>query len=73
MNPLLETWTATFGAPPLDRIKPEHFLPAYAQALSDHQAEIARIADDPSPPDFTNTVIAFERRPARRREPPLLV
>jgi peptidyl-dipeptidase Dcp len=61
VNPLLENWTAPFGAPPLDRIKPEHFAPAYARALSDHQAEIAQIADDPSPPDFANTIIAFER------------
>jgi peptidyl-dipeptidase Dcp len=61
VNPLLENWTAPFGAPPLDRIEPEHFAPAYAKALSEHQAEIAQIADDPSPPDFANTVIAFER------------
>ncbi|MES2295061.1 MAG: M3 family metallopeptidase [Pseudomonadota bacterium] len=61
MNPLLENWTAPFGAPPLDRVKPEHFAPAYAQALSDHRAEIAHIAGDTSPPDFANTVIAFER------------
>ena len=32
MNPFLEDWTAPFGAPPLDRIRPEHFPPAYAQA-----------------------------------------
>lgn len=61
MNPLLEDWTAPLGAPPLDRIKPEHFTPAYAQALADHDAEIARIAGDPSPPDFSNTVMALER------------
>jgi len=60
VNPLLENWTAPFGAPPLDRIRPDHFAPAYAQALADHRAEIAHIADDPSPPDFTNTIIAFE-------------
>jgi peptidyl-dipeptidase Dcp len=61
VNPLLEDWAAPFGAPPLDRVRPEHFAPAYAQALCDHQAEIARIAGDPSPPDFPNTIVAFER------------
>ena len=61
MNPLLEDWTAPFGAPPLDRIKPEHFTPAYDRALSDHNAEIARIAGDSAPPDFSNTIIALER------------
>ena len=29
-NPFFEDWTAPFGAPPLDRIRPEHFPPAYA-------------------------------------------
>ncbi len=61
MNPLLEEWTAPFGAPPLDRIRPEHFPPAYAQAFAEHDAEIARIAHDPAAPDFANTIIAFEK------------
>ena len=61
MNPLLEEWRAPFGAPPLDRIHPEHFPPAYAEGFAQHDAEIARIADDPAPPDFANTIIAFEK------------
>ncbi len=61
MNPLLEDWTAPFGAPPLNRVRPEHFAPAYDRALADHRAEIGRIAEDPAPPDFANTIIAFER------------
>jgi len=61
VNPLLENWTEPFGAPPLDRIRPEHFAPAYDQALSEHDAEIARIAGDPAPPDFSNTIVALER------------
>ncbi|HEY4275982.1 MAG TPA: M3 family metallopeptidase [Rhizomicrobium sp.] len=61
MNPLLEDWAGPFGTPPLNRIQPAHFAPAYEIALVEHKAEIARIADDPTPPDFANTVIAFER------------
>jgi peptidyl-dipeptidase Dcp len=61
VNPLLEEWAAPFGAPPLDRIRPEHFPSAYAEAFARHDAEIARIAKNPSPPDFANTVIAFEQ------------
>jgi peptidyl-dipeptidase Dcp len=61
VNPLLEDWTGPFGAPPLDRVQPEHFPPAYDRALADHDAEIARIADDPSPPSFDNVVTALER------------
>lgn len=61
MNPLLEEWTAPFEAPPLDRIVPAHFPPAYAEAFARHEAEIGRIIADPSPPDFANTLAAFEK------------
>jgi len=61
VNPLLEEWTGPFGAPPLDQIRPEHFLPAYAEAFARHDAEIARIVENPSPTDFANTIIAFEK------------
>jgi len=60
-NPLLENWTAPYGAPPLAGIKPEHFGSAYDQALARHTAEIAAIASNPAPPAFANTVAALER------------
>src|SRR5580704_7546605 len=59
-NPFFEPWTAPFGAPPLDRIKPEHFTPAYDRALAEHDAEIAAIAANPAAPDFANTIAALE-------------
>jgi peptidyl-dipeptidase Dcp len=58
-NPLLEDWTGPFGTPPLDRIRPEHFAPAYAQALAEHDAEIAAIAARPA--SFENTIIGLEK------------
>jgi peptidyl-dipeptidase Dcp len=61
VNPLLEDWTGPLSAPPLNRVQPGHFPPAYDRALADHDAEIARIADDPLPPDFDNVVAALER------------
>ena len=33
-NPLLEPWDTPFGAPPFDRIRPEHFAPAFDAALA---------------------------------------
>jgi peptidyl-dipeptidase Dcp len=59
-NPLLLEWTAPDGVPPFDRIAPEHFLPAYARALAEHEAEIAAIAGNPAPPSFANTIAAME-------------
>jgi peptidyl-dipeptidase Dcp len=60
-NPLLSAWNAPFGAPPLDRIEPAHFQPAFEQALAEHSAEIATIAADTAAPSFENTVVALER------------
>src|SRR3954471_5737831 len=60
-NPLLAEWTAPFGVPPLDQIKPEHFLPDFELALAEHRREIAAIAGETAEPTFDNTVAALER------------
>src|SRR3954469_16218969 len=60
-NPLLADWTAPFGVPPLAAIKPEHFPPAFEQALAAHRAEVGTIAESRAEPDFDNTVAALER------------
>ena len=60
-NPFLEDWDAPFGAPPLDRFKPGHFVPAYDRALAEHTVEIATIAENPAAPDFHNVVLALEK------------
>src|SRR5215207_835402 len=59
-NPFFEAWNTPFGAPPFGRIKPEHFVPAYERAFAEHEAEIAKIADQAAPPTFDNTIIALE-------------
>jgi len=60
-NPFFEDWNAPFGAPPLDRIRPEHFAPAYDRALAEHSAEIGTIAENREPPNFDNVVLALEK------------
>ena len=59
-NPLLADWTASAEVPPFSRIRAEHFVPAYAQALAEHAAEVATIASAPQPPTFANTIAALE-------------
>ena len=60
-NPLLEAWTTPFGAPPFDRIHPEHFRPALDATMAAQRAVVARIAADPAEPGFENTIVALER------------
>ncbi len=66
-NPLLETWTAPFGAPPLDRIETQHFGPAFDVALAEHNAQIAAIAGNLAPPTFANVIAAWEDAGERLR------
>ncbi len=61
-NPLLARWEGPHGGlPPFDKVKVYDFQPALEAAMSENQAEIERIAADPSAPDFENTIAALER------------
>ena len=60
-NPLLAPWTTPFGVPPFDRIRPEHFAPAFEHAMREHLQEIAAIGADPAEPSFANTIEAMQR------------
>jgi peptidyl-dipeptidase Dcp len=60
-NPLLTPWTAPHGLPPFADVRPEHFRPAFDQAMREHRAELDAIAARPGAPSFDDTVAAFDR------------
>ena len=61
-NPLTSRWSGPFGGvPPFDRVRVEHFEPALVTGMAEQRAAIERIAADPAPPTFANTVAAYER------------
>lgn len=60
-NPLLAPWRTPFKAPPFAQIKPQHFKPAFTQALAAHRREIAEIAGRKAKPTFANTIVALEK------------
>ena len=60
-NPLLADWTGAFGLPPFATLLPEHFRPAFDQALGRHRAELDAIAANPERPTFDNTIVALEK------------
>ncbi len=61
-NPLLQPWTGPYGGvPPFDKVRVEDFKPALEAAMAENLAEIDRIANDPAPPTFENTIAAMER------------
>ena len=59
-NPLLVRWSTPFEVPPFSEIQPEHFAPAFAEAMAGHLAEIDKIAGNPAKPTFKNTIAALE-------------
>lgn len=50
-----------FQAPRFDRIKDGDFQPAIEEGMRRELVEIRRIADNPAPPTFDNTIAAMER------------
>ena len=60
-NPLLVASTLPFGTPAFDRIKDDHYLPAFDAGMQQHLAEMRKIADNPAPATFENTIEAQER------------
>ncbi len=61
INPFFEEWDTPFGMPPFDRIKPEHFMPAFEEGMRKQLENIERITSNPEAPTFENTIEMFER------------
>ena len=66
-NPFATRSTLPFEAPPFDRITDADYQPAFEQGMAEQIAEIRKIADNPAPPTFDNTVAAMERSGAMLR------
>ena len=65
MNPLLTDSTLPYGAPQFDKIKTEHYLPAFEQAITEAKAEIDAIVNNPDAPNFDNTIAALDEAGGR--------
>lgn len=59
-NPFFTEWQTPYGVPPFDRIRPEHFLPAFERAMSLHDAEIDAITANNDEATFENTILAYD-------------
>lgn len=49
-----------YGAPAFDKIRNEHYLPAFKAGIEEAKAEIDSIVSNPAEPDFENTIEALE-------------
>ncbi|MEC8448491.1 MAG: M3 family metallopeptidase [Pseudomonadota bacterium] len=60
MNPFFEEYKTPFKIPPFEKIKFEHYEPAFMQGIDEHQKEIVKIAQNEKEPTFENTLEALE-------------
>ena len=60
-NPFLTEYTTPFGVPPFDKIKLEHYKPAFIQGMEEQAKEIDAIINQRSTPDFENTIAALDQ------------
>lgn len=59
-NPLLQKWDTPFETAPFEKIKVEHYLPAFEAAMEEHNKEIQAIIDNAEAPTFDNTIAALD-------------
>ncbi len=60
-NPFAQPSKLQYGYPAFDKIKNEHFAPAFAEGMRQHAAEVQAIANNKAAPTFDNTIVAMER------------
>jgi len=64
-DPLLDESPLPFAAPDFSRVTTAAFLPAFRRGIAEVAQEIERIAGNPAPPTFANTLEALERAGVR--------
>ena len=60
-NPFYKKSTLQYQAPEFDKIKDEHFAPAFDYGLKVNEAEIAAIVSNKEAATFENTILALEK------------
>jgi peptidyl-dipeptidase Dcp len=60
-NPFFAPSALPYRTPPFDRIRDEHYLPAFLEGMRQHLAEVHAIRNHRSAPTFENTIEALEK------------
>ena len=59
-NPFFKPYNTPFETPAFDKIKEEHYLPAFRAGIEQQKKAIEAIVNNPEEPTFANTVEALE-------------
>ena len=59
-NPFFSEWNTPYEIPDFSRIKTEHYMPAFKEAMKQQKECIDNIANNSEEPTFGNTIIPYE-------------
>ncbi len=59
-NPFLTDFQNEHGVPPFDKIKLEHYEPAFMKGIEEQNTNIDAIVNNPEAPTFENVIVAFD-------------
>jgi len=59
-NPFFKPYNTPFEVPPFDKIKVEHYMPAFERGLKEAYDDIKKITENKQSPNFKNTIEALE-------------
>ena len=59
-NPFFKEYETPFKVPPFEKIKEEHYLPAFKKGIKENQLEIRTIINNTEKPTFENTIESLE-------------
>ncbi len=60
-NPFFKEYSTPFQTPPFDKIKEEHYLPAFEEGIKIKRTELDVIINNSDKPTFENTIGALEK------------
>ncbi len=60
-NPFFTEFKTPFQVPPFDKIDTTDYMPAFMEGIKQQNAEIEAIVNNSATPDFTNTILAFDK------------
>ena len=59
-NPFFGKYKTPHETIPFDKIKTEHYEPAFEEGIKQVKQEVDKIANNPAAPTFENTIVALE-------------
>lgn len=59
-NPFFTEFQTEYGVPPFDKIKLEHYEPAFLKGIEEHNQQIKAIIENADTPTFDNTIVALD-------------